>query len=250
MERAWINEYTKDLTLPPIRDLLHKHKSNLSGIGKSSTIQLNITPLINLRRQHQTYQATVGVRTANSKPSTIVPQTTRIHRKILHELSQLLKLEEVAAPGSGVERSMRWTGTTETSTSSNIAMAAIGQETVESKVSRKHIFITTTKILLSLSVGNAGITVLRPFVIGDYSFVYTQHGLHVGHVHAIYSRSGGKNGNHMAVSSSSNITTVSNMVVQIFEPIHRRMTPEMIFRDRPERLCLLHMKEYLLITSA
>jgi hypothetical protein len=69
-------------------------------------------------------------------------------------------------------------------------------------------------------------------------------------VHALYSKSGGKNGKHNAVSEKSNIVAVSYMVVQLYEPVlHTVQSGKMVFRDRPDRLSLLQVKEYALMTS-
>ena len=70
-------------------------------------------------------------------------------------------------------------------------------------------------------------------------------------VHALYSKSGGKNGKHGAVSEKSNIAAVSYMVVQLYEPIIRTVqSGEMVFRDHPDRMSLLQVKEYAHITSS
>ncbi|KAM6503057.1 hypothetical protein JOM56_003034 [Amanita muscaria] len=68
-------------------------------------------------------------------------------------------------------------------------------------------------------------------------------------VHAIYSKTGGKNGKHAAVTDKSNVASISYMVVQLFEPALQSSMATLTFRDRPERLALLNVKEYALITS-
>ena len=61
---------------------------------------------------------------------------------------------------------------------------------------------------------------------------------------------GRKNGKHGAVSEKSNIAAVSYMVVQLYELIlHTVQSGKMDFRDRPDRLSLLQVKEYALLTS-
>ena len=70
-------------------------------------------------------------------------------------------------------------------------------------------------------------------------------------VHALYSKSSAKNGKHSAVSEKSNIAAVSYMVVQLYEPNLRTVQSGMMaFRDRPDRLSLLQVKEYALVTSS
>ena len=91
---------------------------------------------MSLRRQHQTHQAASGIRTQQLSPNEAVPQTTRIRRKILQELCQVLKLEEDVAPSSGVERNTRWTGVAKTLQASkgNASNAAVVSDMDEKKV--------------------------------------------------------------------------------------------------------------------
>jgi hypothetical protein len=70
-------------------------------------------------------------------------------------------------------------------------------------------------------------------------------------VHALYTKSAAKNRKHGAVSEKSNIAAVSYMVVQLYEPILRTVhSGKMDFRDRPDRLSLLQVKEYALMISS
>jgi hypothetical protein len=210
MERMKIEEYQKKtrkflVALPPVQDPFteateHHTRSKPFGLGNLST-NVDFTSLVSLRRQHQTRQAAAGVRTQQLSPTEAVPQTTRIRQKILRELSQVLKLEEDVAPGSGVERNTRWTGVAKTLSKGNASNAAVVSDIDAKKVrlapvqlenvaikityifafknlqKRRQIF---GKIPLSFGVAEAGVTLLRPLVIGDFGIVHTAQGLFVG----------------------------------------------------------------------
>ena len=54
----------------------------------------------------------------------------------------------------------------------------------------------------------------------------------------------------LLASSQATHITISHMVVQLYEPIlHTVQSGKMDFRDRPDRLSLLQVKEYALLTS-
>jgi hypothetical protein len=148
MERMKIEEYQKKkflVVLPPVQDPFtdSRHHDSTSkpfqvGLqvqaGNLSANFFDFTPLVSLRRQHQTRQAASGVRTQQLSPTEAVPQTTRIRRKILQELQQVLKLEEDVAPGSGVERNTRWTGVAKILSKGNASNAAVVSDIDAKKV--------------------------------------------------------------------------------------------------------------------
>ncbi|KAF8809095.1 hypothetical protein BYT27DRAFT_7188181 [Phlegmacium glaucopus] len=63
---------------------------------------------------------------------------------------------------------------------------------------------------------DALVSPFSPLKLGVYGFVFTDHGLRIGRVIAIYSKTGGKNGKHAAVTDASNISAVSYLAVQVF----------------------------------
>ena len=113
MEHMKIEEYQKKkftVALPPVQDPFTECHSKPFGLGNLSTKNLDFTPLVSLRCQHQTHHAASGVHTQKVSPTEATPQTTHICQKILQELWQVLKSEEDVAPGSGVEQNMQWMG--------------------------------------------------------------------------------------------------------------------------------------------
>jgi hypothetical protein len=152
MERIKIEEYQEKkfsvdsvatIALPPVQleDQFTEHPSHHDSkpgpqaFGLKNLSAKNFDSLVSLRRQHQTRQAASGVRTQQLSPTEAVPQTTRIRRKILQELWQVLKLEEDhVAPGSGVERNTRWTGVAKTLSKGNASNAAVVSDMDAKKV--------------------------------------------------------------------------------------------------------------------
>jgi hypothetical protein len=61
---------------------------------------------------------------------------------------------------------------------------------------------------------------------------------------ALYSKTGGKNGKHSSVSESSNISAVSYMAVQVFEPMYARQ-----FRSVPAATAIFQTHQFLLLSS-
>ena len=61
---------------------------------------------------------------------------------------------------------------------------------------------------------------------------------------AIYSKTGGKNGKHAAVTDASNISATSYLGVQVFEYMHGRL-----FRDHPDATATFQTKQFALLTS-
>jgi hypothetical protein len=80
------------------------------GHGNSprySSVYLDFEMLINMRREHQTKQAAIGVRTKKFKADS--SDATTIRGKIIHELHEILKeAQDDMAIGTGADRSRRW----------------------------------------------------------------------------------------------------------------------------------------------
>jgi len=76
------------------------------GYGSINHGQLSFDTLVDMRRRHQTKQASQGVRTKLSKPTTENPS---MRANIIREFHNALKeAQDEAAVGTGVERAARW----------------------------------------------------------------------------------------------------------------------------------------------
>jgi len=61
---------------------------------------------------------------------------------------------------------------------------------------------------------------------------------------ALYSKTGGKNRKHAAVTDASNISAISYMAVQVFEHMHSRQ-----FREHPDATATFRTKQFALLAS-
>jgi hypothetical protein len=61
---------------------------------------------------------------------------------------------------------------------------------------------------------------------------------------SLISKSGGKNGNHAAVTDASNISATSNLGVQVFKHMY-----SCLFRDHPDATATFQTKQFALLTS-
>ena len=60
----------------------------------------------------------------------------------------------------------------------------------------------------------------------------------------MYSKTGGKNGKHAAVTDASNISAISYLGVQVFEHMHG-----CLFRDHPDATATFQTKQFALLKS-
>ncbi|KAF8797488.1 hypothetical protein BYT27DRAFT_7237241 [Phlegmacium glaucopus] len=222
------------------------------GYGTLTHDDLTFEMLINTRRQHQTKQATSGVRTHLSR-TTCDDKSTSLRRQIIQQLHDALKqAQDDVALGTGTERRERWTapapggrGDLPLPVAGNSANAVLSAEAVSRKAAtrRKQIF-TKVAVPHLADITEARVTQLRPLQEGDLGFILMEKGVTVGRVIAIYAKTGGKNGKHAAVSESSSISAVSYLGLQVFEFMYARQ-----FRSVCEATSMFQTKQYLLAPS-
>lgn len=84
-------------------------RSKPFGLGEATYDTLDFEALVNMRRDHQTYQAAHGVRTKQSPTDDETKITMTLRRQIIRELHQALKeSQDDKAVGTGSERAARW----------------------------------------------------------------------------------------------------------------------------------------------
>ena len=116
-------------------------------------------------------------------------------------------------------------------------------------------------------VGNGRVSELRPIVVGDYGLIFHNEKVHLVKgelyihnverlslsdgitVHAMYAKSGGKNGRHNDVANRSNLSALSYLSVQIFEYQCSTDDGSLIFSNETERMALLQVSEFAHIFS-
>jgi len=130
----------------------------------------------------------------------------------------------------------------------------------ETAMRRKTLFVKSRVPRLPELI-EAWVTVIRPLQVGDFGFVFTANGVMLGHgqfrvfrrhsfknyiVIAMYSKTGGKNGRHSAITESSSIAAVfeSYLAVQLFQYRLARQ-----FRSVPNATANFQTKQFLLLSS-
>jgi hypothetical protein len=92
------------------------------GHGGITIDDLDFTPLVDMRRRHQTRQAALGVHTRKSKSTD--PDIT-LKQNIVRSMREVLKEQDDRAVGTGCECSARWGTSDATGNSANAAAAAV-----------------------------------------------------------------------------------------------------------------------------
>ncbi|KAF9481696.1 hypothetical protein BDN70DRAFT_991713 [Pholiota conissans] len=263
--QAMIRRFNRPL--PPLR-LPDQPTTTVIGRGTLKFDRLDFDTLVQMRRNHQTKQAAQGVRTKLTKP-TNEDKSTALRSKILREMHGALKeAQDEAAMGTGLERQQRWRapapggrgGLVEGVAAPDLAAGTSANAAVSADAIAKAAATRRKRILTSAGVPRLSelvtgrISILRPLQLMDWACVWTSSGVMVGQVCVLYSKTGGKNGKHCAVSESSNIAAVSYVGFQLFEHFHAyqfRAVPNSMTRFQTYRfqhsssfelLCLLDAK--------
>ncbi|PPQ87308.1 hypothetical protein CVT25_002058 [Psilocybe cyanescens] len=228
------------------------------GHGSAQYNDLDFEMLISMRQQHQTKQAATGVWTRKSKP---VKGTIR--GQIIREFHQALKeAQDEKAAGTGKLRDDQWKeGLREPApggrggvingvaapelAGGNATNAAAAAATIAKQAAtrRKKLFVKSQAPRLPELI-EARVTMIRPLQVDDFGFVITANGVMLGHVVAMYSKTGGKNGKHSAITESSSIAAVSYLAVQLFQYRLARQ-----FRSVPDATAIFQTKQFLLLSS-
>ena len=114
------------------------------GMGNFGLQSLNLGSLIKIREEHETDQAKKGCRMGGEQlSSSLITQPESVRKQLIHEFHTILKEQQDRAIGTGVQRSLRWTGTTSQVPTGNAANAA----TVSKENIRKVCRITFTYLV-------------------------------------------------------------------------------------------------------
>ncbi|GLB37771.1 hypothetical protein LshimejAT787_0408220 [Lyophyllum shimeji] len=230
------------------------------GRGMVTFESLDFNMLIKMRREHQTRQAALGVRTKQtSDAGDGKAEKPSIRRQVIRKFEEALKeVQDERAVGTGSERVIRWRhsapggrdgeiegeheGLLPAGNTANAAVAAAAvAKTAATR--RKNVF-TTARVPCLQDILDARVTTFRPLQVHDYGIIYTDNGLRVGQVIVVYSKTGGKNGKHASVTDSSMISAVSYVGLQVFEFAYARE-----FRAIPEMTASLQTKQFVLLPS-
>ncbi|KAF9242624.1 hypothetical protein BU15DRAFT_72734 [Melanogaster broomeanus] len=124
-----------------------------------------------------------------------------IRRQLIQQFHNILKEQQGHAVTTGAERSIRWTGSTTHASVGNVGNAAVvSRNNIRKAMERRKKVFTTAKMPLLATITGAGIN-----------------GTSALSVITLYSKGGGKNGKHSAVTRIDSVAGVSYFAVQIFE---------------------------------
>ncbi|KAF7970334.1 hypothetical protein HWV62_24362 [Athelia sp. TMB] len=244
-DEVFAEEYQNILSAMPrpgfkIAPLKNDSPSKPFGLNPIHDTNLDLSPLVQLRYDHQTRHAALGVRTTTHTTPTVGSASAR--QALIREFQAILKEQQEQSVLTGNQRKTLWQGadsgsTRATGNTANAEMAA-GQAAKLALSRRKTIFKIAQVSCLAI-VGSAGISQLRLLSIGDWCFVYLHSGIRLAQVITLYSKGGGKNAKHGAIPKASNVGAISYVGVQLFEQWHRH-----VFRATSTQTALFATKQF------
>ncbi|OCH92999.1 hypothetical protein OBBRIDRAFT_863358 [Obba rivulosa] len=239
---------TSTITIAPIEAEDEPEKPLGKGILRTG--DLDLSTLVHIRTQHQTLQAAKGVRTRVAQTSQSADGSIRQH--LMRQFHEVLRVQQDQALGTGRERQARWcesesTGGAQDKRTGNALNAAqtAAATAKQALKQREKVFQAARVPSRYLRVlHEAGIGPFSPLQVGDYGIVHAEFGLAVGRVTALYNKSGGKYGKHSSIESSTIITGVSYIVVQVFEIMFGRK-----FRAITKATAMFQVKQFAHLPS-
>ncbi|KAF6745906.1 hypothetical protein DFP72DRAFT_1076886 [Ephemerocybe angulata] len=264
-----------------VKDILISELTMPLGLGNDVVDDLDLSPLVTIRRGHQTEQAAKCARTRSTAkeldPENAIPSTghtpepspddddainaqtiARARKKIADKFREIVKKVKNRAPGSGKERAERWIeGELEQESSDviptltltgNAANADAVAKSNASKMAtkRKNAFrAQNIQAECFAHIATGRISSVQPLRCGD--FIYFVSGpkattISVGKVVTMYSRTAGKNARNAVVYEVHNISALSRIAVQVFERSFQRE-----FSSHPAATTTLSTHQFLLI---
>ncbi|KAK7013894.1 hypothetical protein R3P38DRAFT_3322441 [Favolaschia claudopus] len=181
---------------PPSKALLDISSSDLS-------------PLVQLRRDHQTREERMGVRTytgsdtyKNHKTGEEKPLTER--QLLAQRMHSIIRRDQERSSSTGLNRTVRWTGAT-----NKTGNAANGGACSKRTGSRRY---QTPASCFQQSQLEAEM----------WGFVMVGAEIYLARVITMYSKNGGKAGSHSWVTVTDSIGSLSYLVVQLYQHSYRR----------------------------
>ncbi|KAJ7111863.1 hypothetical protein C8R44DRAFT_632580, partial [Mycena epipterygia] len=144
----------------------------------------DLAPLVEVRRQHQTREERMGVRTYKASGTYKNP-------KIANPCTENAANTEISASGRAKEAMKRWR-------------------------------IIFGKVKCVSRVAEAGVGKTLPLQAGSYGFAMVGSEILLARVITMYSKNGGTAGAHAWVSDCENLGSLSYMVVQLYQHLYRR----------------------------
>ncbi|KAF5320335.1 hypothetical protein D9611_011267 [Ephemerocybe angulata] len=195
---------------------------------------VNLDPLVDLRRKHQTRQAERGVRTRLTEASDSSKRNNELKKELRGKFFGFFKMyEDRKGVGTGLERGFRWriaaaggrTGVVDgevpeapsAGNSSNAVGAA--ERSSNQLLSKRQVAFETVSIPADIRalISDARVDVHSPLQLDDFCLILDDGHVRLAKVITLYQKTAGKNGKHGAITDSSVITAVSYLGVQVFE---------------------------------
>ncbi|KAG8727929.1 hypothetical protein FRC11_012176 [Ceratobasidium sp. 423] len=226
-----LKKFFSPIYIPPLVLGDEVNHSALLCCGAGS--DFNLTSLVTAHKAHETDFVKKAVRVGTLKPEVSVTTvtddsvdsdtevtTTLAHSILVKQIHETLKEAGEGAVGtSGGTWRARYEGKFKaTPTSGNAANASTvsdlrAKEALKSQSeSFKH-----GKIKCESLISGTGVTKLSPIETGSYGIVLLDNCLWIGEVVTMCARGAGKGGNHNWVHQTTNVTSLSNIVVKLWE---------------------------------
>ncbi|PPR00996.1 hypothetical protein CVT24_000570 [Panaeolus cyanescens] len=226
---------TLSIILPNV-STSHAEPQKPFGLGELAADSLDLTVLVSLRTKHQTRHAARSVRTQITM-SLQCQEAERTRRDLRREMEKILKSnQEVQGVGTGLERMERWRaaapggrdGIVDGASAPQLPAGTSANASTAATQSAKELQRKRTSALKKgripepylLRLATAQVNGFTPIKLDSYGLIFTKDGIRVGQVITLYSKAGGRNGAHAAITDSSSIAAVSYIGMQIFE--HRQ----------------------------
>ncbi|KAJ3743240.1 hypothetical protein DFH05DRAFT_1536253 [Lentinula detonsa] len=218
---------------------------------------LSVESLVALREKHQTHHAAHSIRTQENNKHLKLDQEHSLRQQIISCFHLELRSTQDQGVTTGEGRQTRTqnnvaplvsapggqTRSTRPRTNGNSANAAATATSEANKAAAKRRRIVR-KFKLHECIEMGRVTEFKPIHIGDFGFIFLENQVYLAQVIAMYSRTGGKNGKHAAVSTTSNISALSYIAVQFFEHAHAAH-----FRKSPSFMSPLDTMAYAFLPS-
>ncbi|KAJ7467785.1 hypothetical protein B0H11DRAFT_2306121 [Mycena galericulata] len=193
----------------------------------------DLAPLVSLRREHQTREERMGVRTYKASgtyrnPKTGVEKPPTEWQILAQKMQAIIRRDQERGSSQGLTQAVRWRTDSgaavapvpipKTGNAANAELAA-SWHAKDAMKRRQTIF---SKLNSVSRVAEAGIGSTCPLETGSYGFAMVGSEIFLARVITMYSKNGGKAGAHAWVPTCDTIGSLSYIVVQLHQHLYHR----------------------------
>ncbi|KAG9091626.1 hypothetical protein FRC06_000486 [Ceratobasidium sp. 370] len=227
--RAIRNEITREYPHFPLPSVVIAGEVREAAF-RLDPCRIDTDGLVDLRAAHETTFAKKAIRIGGaveeypvvhvSDDAEIPENAHSARQKVVKKMHEALKtIQETVGAGTGAVRRLHHQGEVSvvepTGNAANAAEAA-GKRSAKVMASRM-IKLKEAKVKCAELVGRAGVSELAPMRTGSFAIVFTEEQLWLGEVLTMYSKGAGKGTTHAWVEEATNISSLSYVVVQLWE---------------------------------